>query len=720
MLKHFTPIAIITIMLLSQLMVPQSASYAAGNSLYVAPGGSDDASGSLSSPFRTINYAVNQANSGDTIQLRAGIYNESIQFTRSGSNGYPIHLTNYSTEAVTIHGGSNPAIIDITGTQYWIVEGLKLDSNNQYTILFDAWACDGTCGGTHNWVFRDNTVIGAAKLYGSYHLFENNEFDGSQHKGSEDAILEFNDVSHHNIYRNNYIHDYASRGIWSMHRTHDSIFEGNTIGDIGDNTEGMCVDTDGFGTVVWRHTIRNNVLYRCGEAGIEMENTFDSLVENNIIYDSGRRAIDVINYGPEIESPGADKCEVGGENNQYGDTNGDNNCEGDLTGNIIRQNLIYGGGRHGAIVIYHAGGISIWGNTIANTAGAGLVLDSGAQNTPQIDLRGNIFYQNDDIAISLVDAASLSQDSNNILYNTNGYIYELRSTGAFLNLAQYQSQFSKGSASLQTDPQFINASGRDYHLNSNSPAIDLGINIGLSQDLDGNARPQGNGFDAGPYESNSSAPQPSPTPTASPSPTPTSTPAPGQPTFDDVSASHPYYAYIESLYQAGFTSGCSSDPMLFCPETPMIRAESSVFIVRGIHGANFTPPAVSQPNFIDVQEGGWSEKWITQLYLDGYTAGCETEPMRFCPEQTHLRAEGAVFYLRMLHGANYTPPPATGIFQDVDVNTWYAPWLEAAYNANLIEPCSTSPNLQICPEDVLTRSVAAYMMVQAKGLPLPE
>jgi hypothetical protein len=57
-----------------------------------------------------------------------------------------------------------------------------------------------------------------------------------------------------------------------------------------------------------------------------------------------------------------------------------------------------------------------------------------------------------------------------------------------------------------------------------------------------------------------------------------------------------------------------------------------------------------------------------------------------------------------------------GIFSDVEVEKWYARWVKAAYQAGLIGACQTGTELRCCPEDPLTRAVAAYMMVQAKGL----
>ena len=68
---------------------------------------------------------------------------------------------------------------------------------------------------------------------------------------------------------------------------------------------------------------------------------------------------------------------------------------------------------------------------------------------------------------------------------------------------------------VYTDPQFINYQANgfgDYHLKPGSPAIDSGTSIGASSiDFDGNTRPQGAGYDIGPYEflvSVSAAPNP--------------------------------------------------------------------------------------------------------------------------------------------------------------------------------------------------------------------
>jgi hypothetical protein len=70
----------------------------------------------------------------------------------------------------------------------------------------------------------------------------------------------------------------------------------------------------------------------------------------------------------------------------------------------------------------------------------------------------------------------------------------------------------------------------------------------------------------------------------------------------------------------------------------------------------------------------------------------------------------------MMHGTDFAPPTPTGIFTDVPLDAWYADWVEAAYLAGLIPACSSDPVLRFCPQDPLDRAMAAYMMVQAKGM----
>ncbi len=193
----------------------------------------------------------------------------------------------------------------------------------------------------------------------------------------------------------------------------------------------------------------------------------------------------------------------------------------------------------------------------------------------------------------------------------------------------------------------------------------------------------------------------------------------GGSTFIDVPYDHWAHDYIEALYQEGYTAGCNEDPLKYCPDDTMIRAESAVFIERGIHNTSYIPPIPTDMTFADVAPDYWGAKWIEGLWNDGYTAGCGINPQIYCPLREHTRAEACVFYLRMMNGTDYEPPPAQGLFADAPIDQWESKWAEAAYAAGLIEPCQIDPEMLFCPDDALTRALAAYMMVQAKDLPIP-
>ena len=85
------------------------------------------------------------------------------------------------------------------------------------------------------------------------------------------------------------------------------------------------------------------------------------------------------------------------------------------------------------------------------------------------------------------------------------------------------------------------------------------------------------------------------------------------------------------------------------------------------------------------------------------------------------RAESSVFVERGIHTATYDPPAPTGRrFPDVPMDARYAKWVHAAYDAGLIEPCATTPEVRLRPDDPLTRAIAAHMMVRAKDLAFPK
>jgi hypothetical protein len=261
--------------------------------------------------------------------------------------------------------------------------------------------------------------------------------------------------------------------------------------------------------------------------------------------------------------------------------------------------------------------------------------------------------------------------------------------------------FDNGSLS-NTNPMLSPLAGnggptQTMALQASSPAIDRG-NAGICSaapvsgvDQRGLSRPQGAGCDIGAYEFNG--------------------------TFWDASPNYWAWSFIESIYSAGITGGCGVNPLQYCPEATVTRAQMAVFLLRGIHGSAYNPPAVgSSTGFADVSTGYWAAAWIKQLAAEGITGGCGSGS--YCPESAVTRAQMAVFLLRSKYGAGYNPPGVGGGtgFTDVPSTYWAAAWIKQLVAEAITAGCSAG---SYCPESPVTRAQMAVFLVRTFGLAAP-
>ena len=232
-------------------------------------------------------------------------------------------------------------------------------------------------------------------------------------------------------------------------------------------------------------------------------------------------------------------------------------------------------------------------------------------------------------------------------------------------------------------------------LDVSSPLVDAGDDaICASASVDhrdqrGIARPQGSHCDIGAYEYNG--------------------------TFSDAPLNYWAWDFIERLYNAGITGGCSTSPLQYCPDSTVTRAQMAIFLERGIHGSSYNPPAVGgSTGFNDVPLAYWAAAWIKQLAADGITGGCGSGS--YCPEGAVTRAQMAIFLLRSKHGAGYNPPAVgagTG-FSDVSPSYWAAAWIKQLVAEGITAGCGTGI---YCPEAPVTRAQMAVFLVRTFNLP---
>jgi len=120
-------------------------------------------------------------------------------------------------------------------------------------------------------------------------------------------------------------------------------------------------------------------------------------------------------------------------------------------------------------------------NTIAFNGGEGGIRLNYPYITPTIV--NNIIVSNT-YGISAHENASGTLDYNDVWGNT---VQDYDLPGAL----------QPGPHAVQADPHFVHAAGDDYHLRAGSPCIDVGMDAGVTSDMDGDTRPIGLGYDIG-------------------------------------------------------------------------------------------------------------------------------------------------------------------------------------------------------------------------------
>ena len=182
--------------------------------------------------------------------------------------------------------------------------------------------------------------------------------------------------------------------------------------------------------------------------------------------------------------------------------------------------------------------------------------------------------------------------------------------------------------------------------------------------------------------------------------------------FTDVPKSNAFYYYVETVFHDGVTGGCGGTN--YCPSNPALRSQMAVFLLKSLYGRSYVPPA-AVGIFADVPAADPFAPWIENLYGLGITGGCSTSPLQYCPNQTVLRKQMAVFLLKTANGSAYVPPPCQGLFQDVPCPSTFADWIEDLYARQIAAGCG---NGNFCPNDPNTRGQMAAFLTKTFGLRL--
>jgi hypothetical protein len=182
--------------------------------------------------------------------------------------------------------------------------------------------------------------------------------------------------------------------------------------------------------------------------------------------------------------------------------------------------------------------------------------------------------------------------------------------------------------------------------------------------------------------------------------------------FADVPASHPARAPIETAFKAGAMEACGMDPRVFCPDDAMTREVMAAVLLRALEGPTYAPPPATGA-FDDVPTSSPYAPWIEEHVNRGLSGGCDAS--NYCPTAPVNRAQMSLFLLRTLEGSGYSPPAASGVFDDVPTSHAFADWIEDLFTRSDVVACSTVPPL-FCPNDAIIRADMALWLTVSLGL----
>lgn len=287
---------------------------------YVATTGSNSNSGSILSPWLTLQHAFNNVVAGDTINIRGGTYVGVAQLLTDGSAGSPITVQNYNGETVVLDGND----IEQGGGPF---QSYVIDSASNYTII----RCTGAVG-----TFEVKNSAGHGIR------LQNNNNCTIDKLWIHDTIYAgiYGYLSYTNTLTNNLVHNCSK-----------------PVG--GGDSDGIQMSNN-FIRETGAHVIAGNTVHTCSDDGIDVYWMAGCTIRDNIVYNIGPTYA-----GSDSGNGSGFKIGPGGSNTVYNNrvafTQG-----GGIGGNEGPSNLIYNN------TVYNAGAGSYWYGIWADASGDGL------------------------------------------------------------------------------------------------------------------------------------------------------------------------------------------------------------------------------------------------------------------------------------------------------------------------------------------------------------
>ena len=473
---------------------------------YVSTTGSNSNNGSISNPWLSIQYACDQLQAGDTLNVLAGYYNEIIELTNehSGTSENFTTLRNYHNDEVTITAIDLNAeeILGISDAAYLHIYGLNFSENNDEEG--DGIKIVGTSHHitlnhilvsniNHNWAIAiklENQVNNINIM--NTDIFQINAPDPQYpNKGASGISIGGSDVDnpiHHINISNCKIHDCKlgdNEALIIYGNVSDFLIEDCELY----NLNNIALDLiGGWGIVpvdsldqVRYGIVRNCKIHDCvnpepgySADGFYIDGGRDILLENNISYRNDLGFVVWAEYNHVVQKNIILRNNVAFDSLYEGIAFGSWGFP-DHTGLLITSSVT---------------GNTLYNNNI-NNQGAG-ELYFGFINDCVVE-NNIIFGDNLSAIVTLEEGAQNNLTLNhNIYYTPNGQATFVYNWINYVGIEAFRAATNYESYGLEANPLFADIENHDFHLRPSSPAIDAGNpNYFMTDgdvDMDGEAR----------------------------------------------------------------------------------------------------------------------------------------------------------------------------------------------------------------------------------------
>lgn len=383
------------------------------------------------SPGQLIQTAVNNATSGDTINVQSGTYDERITIAKSNltlqaqgsaiiTQGFSINNANYVTiKDFEVSGATGSGIgIEVLGKNC-LIENNYVHSASNGGILLKITPTDlaatSDCQVKNNRLFQNGRF--GIDVRGRNHTIENNEvWDTIQPSGGDADAFHFHGSGH--VFRNNYIHDIKFNDT-TVRDAHIDCFQTFEVLPYQERASNVTFENNRCILPYYCHSSTCNTTP--GQAvtkGIMAQQASNLTIKNNLFYTY---------YGIFSDRPVADPRFT-----------------------ILNNTLI---GLADQNELQCSVGSNCWPS--------GIVLDSAINSV----IKNNIFYNQLHKVMDLKNSTTGMQIDYNLAYRSDGTTPPGKPPSPF------------GQHDLWgVDPKFANPAGGDYHLQAGSPACAGGEN----------------------------------------------------------------------------------------------------------------------------------------------------------------------------------------------------------------------------------------------------